>query len=279
MDTTHGLTICGLPIHPAAAVLPMMEGTAFDDLKGSIRRSGVLHPVVLHAGQVIDGRNRLAAWEDVYRHRLVNQAAGEMSERPPTVEWSPADGETVADYVLRANVHRRQLTADQRAAAVVRLAELVEQEAAGRVERSRFKKGNKSASKTARSKKTEPKSRDHKAEADSTTNARLAKQANVSPSRVKRAKRIKAQEAAGELPSGTLQAVADGKVQMRAVEKRNHSTPSTEPVDHDNERAAMRALVAKEWNRVKERFAVADLPVVRRLLLEIVRDERRDMKD
>jgi hypothetical protein len=41
----------------------------------------------------------------------------------------------------------------------------------------------------------------------------------------------------------------------------------------------MRALVAKEWGRVKQRFAVAEWPLVRRLMLEIVKDERKEMKD
>lgn len=47
----------------------------------------------------------------------------------------------------------------------------------------------------------------------------------------------------------------------------------------DDERAAMKALVAKQWDRVKKQFAVAELPLVRRLILEIVKDERKEMKD
>jgi hypothetical protein len=270
--------LCGLPVHPAAAVFPMIEGTELEELKQSIRKSGLLHPVVVHNGMVIDGRNRLAAWADIYRERMVWQADGSMAERPTTIEWMPADGDSVADYVLRANVHRRQLTPDQRAAAVVRLAEVVERESADSAKKSQFKQGNNAASKTARSKKTEPKQRDHKAEASRTTVAKLAKQASVSPSRVKRAKSVKAKEAAGELPAGTLQSVADGKVELRAVEK---PTPklAPEPKVASEEADAMRALVAKEWGRVKQRFAVAEWPLVRRLMLEIVKDERKEMKD
>jgi hypothetical protein len=270
--------ICGLPIHPAAAVFPMMQGNEFDELKSSIRKSGVMHPVVVHQGKVIDGRNRLAAWQDVYRSRLCNMTASEMDERPPTVEWQPVDGDTVADYVMRANVHRRQLTPDQRAAAVVRLAALVEQEAVGRVERSQFKKGNKAASKTARSKKTGPKARDHKAEAEGTTNARLATQANVSPSRVKRAKRVKAQEESGELPAGTLQAVVDGAVEMRAIEKRSRPAKAEPSPQVTDERAAMRQLVVKEWDKMKKRFAVSDWPLVRSLIVDVVTSERKKLK-
>jgi hypothetical protein len=47
--------------HPLAATFPMIEGTAFEELKSDIRNHGILEPIRLYQGMILDGRNRYAA--------------------------------------------------------------------------------------------------------------------------------------------------------------------------------------------------------------------------
>ena len=52
-------------IHPAADAFPMMMDTEFDDLKANIAEHGLLVPVVLCEGKILDGRNRYKACEAI----------------------------------------------------------------------------------------------------------------------------------------------------------------------------------------------------------------------
>lgn len=270
-------TLCGLPVHPAAAVLPLVDGAEFEELKESIRKHGLRQPVVVHNGEVIDGRNRLRAWQAIHELGDSGRAA---TPPPPQVEWQPSNGETVADFVISANIQRRHLTPCQRAAAAVLLAELVEKESAERVKASQFKPGNRAATKKSRTQNAKPNKRDHKAEAERSTNGRLAKKCGTSVSQVKKAKGIRKRERAGELPEGTLQGVADGTIEMRdLVVDPQHAATNQDGYGLADEVAEMRTLVQKQWLKFKEKFAHADLGLVRRLVLEIVKQERRDFKE
>lgn len=51
------------PAHPAAGRFPLMSAERLEDLAHSIRESGLIVPIVLCDGQVLDGRNRLQACE------------------------------------------------------------------------------------------------------------------------------------------------------------------------------------------------------------------------
>lgn len=47
--------------HPAAAIFPILTGDALAELADDIRANGLRQPIVTFEGQVLDGRNRLAA--------------------------------------------------------------------------------------------------------------------------------------------------------------------------------------------------------------------------
>ncbi len=94
-------------IHPAAEIFPLMPEAALDELAEDIKANGLLHPIVKHNGQVIDGRNRLAAC----------QRAG---VKPTFVDWT-GTGSVVA-WILSTNLHRRHLTDQQRAMVAGRVA-------------------------------------------------------------------------------------------------------------------------------------------------------------
>ena len=50
-----------LPIHPYAELFPQMNSAEFDRLCGDILRNGLQEEIVLHEGQVLEGRHRYLA--------------------------------------------------------------------------------------------------------------------------------------------------------------------------------------------------------------------------
>jgi ParB-like chromosome segregation protein Spo0J len=82
-----------LRAHPCAEILPLLEGEPFDELVADIRANGLLHPITVCQGMILDGRNRFRACE----------AAG---VEPRFVKF---DGDDPLSFVLSLNVHRRQL--------------------------------------------------------------------------------------------------------------------------------------------------------------------------
>lgn len=94
-----------LPVHPAADLFPLLAGEDFALLKADIDQHGLREPIVLHDGAILDGRNR-------YR------ACRELNIAPTTVAWDGVG--TPETFVISMNLHRRHLTASQRAAIATR---------------------------------------------------------------------------------------------------------------------------------------------------------------
>lgn len=90
-----------LKIHPAALIFPMLDSAALAALAEDIAAHGLREPLVLLDGQVLDGRNRLAACELAGVDIVTRSLHG-------------CDSPTA--YVLSANLHRRHLTSAQRTA-------------------------------------------------------------------------------------------------------------------------------------------------------------------
>lgn len=86
--------------HPAAAVFPELEGCEFQQLVDDISAHGLIEPIVLCDGKILDGRNRL-------------RACIEASIEPIFTHYR---GDSPTGYVISKNIRRRHLTADQRAA-------------------------------------------------------------------------------------------------------------------------------------------------------------------
>lgn len=94
-----------MPVHPAAAVFPMLPPVELQELVEDIKANGLQHPLVVKSGQLIDGRNR----------REACKIAGIL---PQTVELN---GQDPTAYVLSSNIARRHMTKGQRAMAVAML--------------------------------------------------------------------------------------------------------------------------------------------------------------
>ena len=106
------------PVHPAAAVFPMMADAELDDLAKDIKERGLLDKIVLWRPEsdaglyLLDGRNRLAALERI----------GQPIEPHTTVllrEEVP-DAASAAAYVISRNIRRRHLTKEQQAELIIR---------------------------------------------------------------------------------------------------------------------------------------------------------------
>lgn len=88
------------PVHPDALIFPMMTNEELDDLVEDIRKNGLNHPITIHEGMVIDGRNRL-------------EACRRAGVQPRYEPWKPTD--SLAKWIFSTNYHRRTLNDGQRA--------------------------------------------------------------------------------------------------------------------------------------------------------------------
>ena len=91
-----------IDIHPVAKKFPLLMGHEYEELVEDIKDRGQLHPVVFHDNQLLDGRNRVRACND-------------LGIAPKQTEWSAPDGVTAGEWIVSTNLQRRHLTSQQRA--------------------------------------------------------------------------------------------------------------------------------------------------------------------
>ena len=77
-----------IPYHPLAELFPLMEGAAFEELVADIKANGLVHPLTVCDGMLLDGRNRLRACEEAgvpatYELYAGPDPLGFVSERRP----------------------------------------------------------------------------------------------------------------------------------------------------------------------------------------------------
>jgi ParB-like chromosome segregation protein Spo0J len=100
-----------LKFHPLAGKFPLMEGEEFDALVADIKAHGLREPVVLFENMILDGRNRYRACEAAGvtpGFRVAVQSPDQSNIARPLITDPTA-------YVISANIHRRHLTAEDRA--------------------------------------------------------------------------------------------------------------------------------------------------------------------
>ena len=116
-------------LHPVASAFPEMPNSAFEELKKSIKKNGLRHPIVLHDGKIVDGKNRY-------------KACVELGIEPKTTKW---DGKgLLTDFVCDMNISRRDLERNQRYAVALKLKQSYAKEAKEnqRLSKGRGKKGS-----------------------------------------------------------------------------------------------------------------------------------------
>ena len=89
--------------HPLAALMPMMDDDAFANLKADIAKRGIEHPMTTYQGLLLDGRNRY-------------KAAKELALKLTTANFKEFTGTAAEaeEFVISANLHRRQLNNRQK---------------------------------------------------------------------------------------------------------------------------------------------------------------------
>jgi ParB-like chromosome segregation protein Spo0J len=107
-------------IHPSANIFPMLEGAELKQLSDSIKLHGLREKIVVtREGVLIDGRNRLAA-----------MTLAEIMLKPEHVTVMDFDESafSIDEYIVMANIERRNLTRQQRKELAGRLAVKFEKE-------------------------------------------------------------------------------------------------------------------------------------------------------
>ncbi|MBW8640400.1 hypothetical protein K1W69_24625 [Hoeflea sp. WL0058] len=113
-----------IPFHPIANLFPLIEGNAFDDLVADVGDNGLRELIVIHEGQILDGRNRYRA---MVASGQMNSETGAYSSKSVLNEgfrWfgsKPEDGDDPLKWVLSKNLHRRHLSQSQRAMVAAKL--------------------------------------------------------------------------------------------------------------------------------------------------------------
>jgi hypothetical protein len=210
--------------HPLSAAFPSMSVEDFQALKDDIETNGQHEPVMLYEGMVLDGWHR-------YR------ACAELGVK--VKQFTFADGDPVA-YVESANLHRRHLTASQRAAAVVAV------RAWAPAKRPAEAAKNKGA-----------------AAAPLSTNKDMAKAANVSVRTIKDAKAGHKAGLSEAMKEGALTAeqaanIARGKPEPTQAPKKHapwdKPEPTLQPALDEAQEAV--AILSEENDRLNDRLAV-----------------------
>lgn len=102
-----------MEFHEIANKFPMMGVDEFDQLKADIKANGLLEPIWLYEGKILDGRNR---W----------LACGEVGEKPCFNYYQ--EDQPIA-FVISKNLHRRHLNKSQSAMIATEFKPLLEEEA------------------------------------------------------------------------------------------------------------------------------------------------------
>ena len=102
-----------LAAHPFASIIPAMSEEEYVSLRQGIGAQGLQHPITLYQDQILDGRNR-------YR------ACDELGIEP---RFDTYEGTDPVAHVLSLNIHRRHLSKTQLAMVALDVLEKYEEEA------------------------------------------------------------------------------------------------------------------------------------------------------
>ncbi len=97
-----------MEFHAIANIFPMMSTAEYDQLKADISANGLLEPIVIYNGLILDGRNRYLACADL----------------GITPEYETYNGDDPRAFVISKNLHRRHLNETQRAVVASKLANM-----------------------------------------------------------------------------------------------------------------------------------------------------------
>jgi len=222
METEQSIEVIGgMKVHPAASLFPLIEGEDFEDLVFSIKTMGVLQPIIVSEGVLIDGRNRLRAVTKLRQEgRTISLPTKELDPETPNI----------CEYIFDTNAHRRNLTPDQTAMISTDVWPMIAKERDSKQVATQFKPGN-NANPEGKNQRTvdtipcPPTPRDIKAKHEQSTVGQIAKLAGVSHHKARQAVAMVKAVEAGELPKETIQEVRQGTKKLVEVLPK----PATKP--------------------------------------------------
>ena len=220
-------------VHPAAAIFPLLEKSDFKDLKADIKANGVRNPVILMGDQILDGRNRFAACE-------------ELGIECPTEQYK---GNDPVGMVISQNINRRHLTDDARVALVTKL-RAKDFMAEAKDSQKSSKKGQKGGGKGE-------------------VSTRLAKEAGVSEHKGRAAAKVAkhAPEELDEVIGGKKKLAQAAKT---ASEKKAAKDKASGKAPKAKKELTLREQVERKWQRFMESFTVQQYREVRSIVRELV---------
>ena len=231
MEIYQSIEVIGeYKVHPAASQFPLMEGNAFHDLVSSIEEFGLIHPIVLKDGILIDGRNRLRAAD-----KLNTQYKEEnRSHRIKIISVELASNiENVADYIFNININRRHLTPDQRATIAAAIYPMIAEEQKTKQAATQFKPGvcpnpdGRKGKEQVTTDSQSPVPRDRKKSNEQSTVGQIAKLAGESHHKARQAVAMVKAVEAGELPKDTINKVTAGEIKLKDVVPKRVPKPKT----------------------------------------------------
>ncbi len=274
--------IAGYKVHPLASKFPLIVGREFEDLVEAAARAGRLHAVETYEGLLIDGRNRLRVQEELLRRGITIEV--------PVVEWEPTGDQTVEEYIWSVNSNRRHQTPDQRATLALIFLPEIRAARQARQEASRFGQNGADAaaviSPPPNGEAAKPDRTSAEKDAASTLGG-LAILANVTMHKARQAVALSKAVSKGEVPESAIDAVVAGDQRLvDAVPRRKagagkRQQPQACAEGNDMELLlnptpmACEAEVRRRWEIQKAQFAVADHRELRRLFIQVIRDEQR----
>lgn len=108
LTKTHSMLTDTIPNHPLSEMFPILDGEAQQQLVEDIRANGLIHPIIVFDGKILDGRNRYHACLDA-------------NIEPKFVTY---DRDDPVSYVISQNLHRRHLGPSQRAMIAAKIANM-----------------------------------------------------------------------------------------------------------------------------------------------------------
>lgn len=102
LPTSTSLPTYEYQFHPLAEMFPLIEGEEFKALVKDVKARGIINPIILYQGKILDGRNR---------YRAAIAAGVTLTDRDFKDLASGLDPEA---FVISANMHRRQLSTKQK---------------------------------------------------------------------------------------------------------------------------------------------------------------------
>jgi len=98
-----------IKVHPAADLFPMMSDAELDELAADIAEHGLYQAIAFQGDELLDGRNRLAAIHRIKDETRRNNLLGFVASTKRVLEVRDPTA-----YVVSANLHRRQLSAEHK---------------------------------------------------------------------------------------------------------------------------------------------------------------------